>query len=134
MNARRADNPAAARRREQLRDAKRAQRARDREAGLALCQLKLRPATAAALRRAVAVPGFEDRLAEFLSRELVDAAAFPNLRLLCWNRADRLMTARDAFALYERNWRFVDQRALEPHERALIERLAREYGNGVING
>jgi hypothetical protein len=42
-------------------------------------------------------------------------------------------TGRDALALYERNWRFVDERSLEPQERELIGRLAHAYGGGLLN-
>ena len=121
------------RRREQLRLAKRAQRDRDREAGLVLCQLKVRPATAEGLRRALAVPGFEDTLARYLDDALVDVQVYPNLQLLCWNRAERFIPASDAFALYERNWRFVDEKSLQPRERDLIDRLARTHGRGLLN-
>lgn len=124
---------AAARRRAQLREAKRAQRTRDREAGLAPCQVKVRPETGEKLRRALALPGFEMRLAAFLDREVVDVEAYPELRLLCWNRGDRYIGAREALALYEREWRFVDQGRLQPAERALIDRLARDYGNGLLH-
>jgi len=120
-------------RREQLRLAKRAQRDRDREAGLVLCQIKLRPSTAESLRRAIAIAGFEDTLARFLEQSLVDVQAYPNLHLLCWNRAERYIPAADAFALYERNWRFIDEKTLQPAERALIERLTRTHGSGLLN-
>ena len=131
----RRNRPAAdqAHRREQLRLAKRAQRERDREAGLVLCQLKLRPAVAEKLRGGVGIPGFEDALARFLDQSLVDVAAYPNLRLLCWNRAERFIPAAEAFALYERNWRFVDEKTLDATEKELIERLARTYGGGLLN-
>jgi hypothetical protein len=43
------------------------------------------------------------------------------------------MSAAEAFALYEGNWRFVDEAALEPAERELIDRLALVYGNGVVH-
>lgn len=121
------------RRREQLRLAKRAQRERDRDEGLVLCQVKLRPATAEKLRRALAIAGFEETLAWLLDESLVDVEAYPNLHLLCWNRAERFVPAAEAFALYERNWRFVDEKNLLPAERELIERLARTYGGGLLN-
>ena len=38
----------------------------------------------------------------------VRIADYPNLELLCWNRRAPYVTRREAFALYERNWRFVD--------------------------
>jgi hypothetical protein len=118
---------------EQLRLAKRAQRARERAAGKVQCQVRLGAPTAERLRRALAVPGFEAELAGFLGDALVDVREHPELALLCWNRSDRFIPAREAFALYERNWRFVDARRLKPRERALIERLARRFGNGVLN-
>ena len=118
---------------EQLRRAKRAQRERDRKAGLVLCQLKMRAATAERLRNALAVPTFEARLDAYLAEAIVDARDYPDLQLLMWNRADRYLLDRDAFALYERNWRFVDRKRLAPRELALIRRLAAKYGNDVLN-
>jgi hypothetical protein len=138
MNPREARRPGRPRtsphpRREQLRRAKRAQRERDRKAGLVLCQLKMRAATVARLRSALAVPTFEEQLDVYLAEAIVDARKYPNLQLLMWNRADRHLTDRDAFGLYERNWRFVDHKRLDPQELALIRRLAAKYGNDVLN-
>ncbi len=59
---------------------------------------------------------------------------YPELRLICWHRpTDQLMDEDEAFAIYERNWRYVDQDMLTGTEKALIERLKNTYGNGVIN-
>jgi hypothetical protein len=121
-------------RHEQLRVAKRAQRARDRAAGRVLCQVKLSPAVAERLRNALRLPGFEARLGQFLAEQVIDVREYPELALLCWNRADRFLPAQEAFALYERNWRFVDEKRLSARERGLLDRLARRYGNGVLNG
>jgi hypothetical protein len=63
----------------------------------------------------------------------IEVAAYANLAALCWNRRDRFISGKEAFRLYERNWRFVDRRRMKPAERALIEALARAYGNGVMN-
>jgi hypothetical protein len=120
-------------RREQLRVSKRAQRTRERAAGWVLCQVRVRKATSERLRYALSLPGFEDALATFLAEQLIDTHEYPELRLLCWNRAERFIPAAEAFALYERNWRFVDPVALSPAERALIDRLAGRFGNGVLN-
>jgi len=120
-------------RRERLRGAKRAQRERDRQAGLVACQVKLPAPTARRLRGALSIPGFETTLARFLEDSVVDTEAYPSLRDLCWSRAGRYVTARDAFALYERNWRFVDHASLLPRERELIHRLAEQFGGGVLN-
>ena len=65
---------------------------------------------------------------------LVQAENYPQLRLLCWNRADGgPISGQEALALYEANWRHVDQEALTPEEQALLKRLAEDYGNGVLN-
>ena len=59
---------------------------------------------------------------------------FPQLRLIAWNRdPNDAITDEEAFDLYERNWRFVDEKALLPRERDLIDRLTREYGNGILH-
>ena len=42
------------------------------------------------------------------TRGLVRVADYPNLKLLCWNVEAPCITRRNAFALYERNWRLVD--------------------------
>ena len=120
-------------RKEQLRLAKRAQRERDRKDGRALCQVKLREADANMLRGGLRIPGFEDDLREFLATTIVDAERYENLKLLRWNRSGRYLTAREAFGLYERNWRLVDTAHLDEEERSLIDKLARKYGNGVLN-
>jgi hypothetical protein len=118
---------------EQVRVAKRAQRERDREAGLALCQVKLRKAVAERLRQAVAIPGFDAELEKFLGDAVVEVRKFPNLKLIAWNRVDPFLTDRDAFGLYERNWKFVDTKNLTAGERDLIRRLTEKWGRGVMN-
>ena len=118
---------------EQLRIAKRSQRQRDRDAGLALCQVKLPRHTAQRLRQALAIPGFEAELEQFLGEAIVETRRFPNLNLLCWNRAAPFLSGREALGLYERNWRFVDTGTMPEDERALIRRLADKYGRGVLN-
>lgn len=40
--------------------------------------------------------------------------------------------AKEAFALYERNWRFVDQKHLTAREQLLIMKLADEFGHGIL--
>lgn len=58
---------------------------------------------------------------------------YPQLALLAWNRAVRVIDDDEAFALYERNWRFVDVEHFNANETALIEELKIKYGNGVLN-
>ncbi|WP_206047006.1 nucleotidyl transferase AbiEii/AbiGii toxin family protein [Noviherbaspirillum denitrificans] len=60
-------------------------------------------------------------------------ADFPQLRLVAWNRNPQdAITGEEALDLYERNWRFIDENAMEPHERTLLDRLTRQYGNGIL--
>lgn len=59
---------------------------------------------------------------------------FPQLRLIAWNRNPHdVITGEEAFDLYERNWRFVDEAAMLPRERAVVDRLTREYGHGILH-
>ena len=119
---------------EQLRAAKRAQRQRERDAGLASVELRLPESRAQRLRVAAATPRFGAALDRFIDELVLDIDAWPTLRDLAWNRADRFIAAEEALALYERNWRFVDIQLLEPRERALIDRLKDRFGAGVFNG
>ncbi len=120
-------------RREQLRHAKRAQRERDRAAGMTVVPLKLAARDAERLRAAMARPEFARELRGLLDEQLVDTTAFENLAALCWNRRERYLSAEEAFRLYERNWRLVDARRMKPAERTLVERLQARYGNGLLN-
>ena len=63
----------------------------------------------------------------------IDVESYPNLKLLCWNLATPRVTRRDAFAIYERNRRWIDAANTSSHERALIDSLAAEFGGGLIN-
>ncbi|WP_443114068.1 hypothetical protein [Herbaspirillum seropedicae] len=66
--------------------------------------------------------------------DLIVIGELPQLRLIAWNRDPHdAITGEEAFDLYERNWRFVDQDALEPRERALLDRLVRQYGHGILH-
>ena len=63
----------------------------------------------------------------------LNADEYPQLSLIAWSRVVREIEEDEAFALYERNWRFVEVENLLPHEAALIARLTQEYGGGVLN-
>ena len=63
----------------------------------------------------------------------IHIADYPQLRNIIWNRPGATtIDAREAFALYEANWRFVDHNAMPLHERLLIEQLKQEVGKGVM--
>lgn len=118
---------------EQLRRAKRAQRARQRLANVNEVQLTLPAKVAAKLAAARRAPQFVGQLEAALDRLVVRLGDYPQLRDLAWNRVDEFITAREAFQLYERNWRLVDVPALQDDERALIARLKTEFGDGASN-
>jgi hypothetical protein len=120
-------------RRIQLRKAKQRQRERDRAAGLVLHQTKLPLKLARRLKAGLNNPGFQALFTEFLETELVEIADFPQLKQLCWNLKTEFLTRADAFALYERNWRLIDQQALAPIERNFIDELVKEHGKGLMN-
>jgi hypothetical protein len=120
-------------RREQLRRAKRAQRNRQKVANLVEVQLTLPSSVAAKLAVARRSPDFVARLDDMLDRLVVRLADYPQLRDLAWNRVDELIPAKEAFQLYERNWRLLDLGTIEERERALIARLKTELGNEEIN-
>jgi len=84
----------------------------------------------AAARRA---PEFLTQLEAALDNLVVRVTEYPQLHDLAWNRVDELIPAREAFQLYERNWRFIAPAQLEERERRLIERLKAQFGNGEIN-
>lgn len=113
--------------------AKRAQRQRQRGAGLAEVQLRLPAEEAARLRAAASSAHFKKALDYFLQDVVIDLERWPKLRELAWNRADRWIPAEEALALYERNWRFVGPERLNEEEANLIERLKRRFGGGLLN-
>jgi hypothetical protein len=118
---------------EQIRVAKRAQRRREREAGIAAVELRLPAHQAERLRAAATTVRFKEALEEFLQDVVLDINAWPRLRELAWNRADRWIPGEDALAVYERNWRFVEPAGLTKAEANLIDRLKDRYGRGVLN-
>lgn len=122
------------RRADQLRRAKRAQRARERARGFELVQLKLPREIAGKLRAAMREPDFAETLGQHLDDAVVTISDYPALADIAWNLGVTQLPARQAFGLYERNWRYVDERRLEPRERHLVDRLAARFGAGIIHG
>ena len=113
---------------EQLRAAKRAQRHRERAAGLATLELRLPREQAKRLRVAAATPLFGKALDALLDEVVVDIERWPTLRELAWNRLDRWIPASEALSLYERNWRFVEPKRVAKEEAELIAKLRARHG------
>ena len=60
-------------------------------------------------------------------------ADYPELKQLVWSRDPmRPIPAEEVFAIYERNWRFVDADHLTRREADLIDDLTKAFGNGVM--
>ena len=119
---------------EQLRNAKRTQRARAKQAGIAAVQIALEAGQAERFRAAAASPRFRTELARLIDAMAVDRTAWPVLKELTWNRADRWIPADEALALYERNWRHVDTERIGKDEARMIARLTERFGGGSFNG
>ena len=119
---------------EQLRLAKRAQRDRQRAAGIRPVELVMDDRQAARFRAAAASPHFRAAFEHLLGELAIDRTAWPMLQEITWNRADRWIAADEALALYERNWRHVDAARMPAEEAQLIQRLAERFGGGVFNG
>jgi transcriptional regulator with XRE-family HTH domain len=63
----------------------------------------------------------------------IQLADYPELRRLAWQRrrVDTL-TPQEALALYERNWRHVDRKAMDERERKLVQLLVEALGGGRL--
>ena len=119
-------------RQQQLRLAKRRQREREKRRGVVTCELRLPQRVADKFKTGRKHSDFVESVCAFIDRQVLSLEDYESLRLLAWNRSGRFVTRAEAFALYERNWRHVDSGALSADEKALIEELTREYGNGVF--
>ncbi|MFA6015651.1 MAG: helix-turn-helix transcriptional regulator [Gallionellaceae bacterium] len=87
------------------------------------------------ITHAVAVPEVhnEDRKGWIPAR--IRLADYPQLKQLAWQvQGTDELTPVEALSIYERNWRHVDVRALEPRERDLIEALRLGLGErgGIV--
>lgn len=63
----------------------------------------------------------------------VRLADYPQLQRLAWHMHGVVdVSAQEALNLYERNWRHVEQAALEPGERVLVQTLIASLGGGRL--
>ncbi|MDH6267293.1 hypothetical protein M2360_002690 [Rhizobium sp. SG_E_25_P2] len=64
---------------------------------------------------------------------MVRPADYPALSRLIWNgEPDRAIPAQEAFSIYERNWRHLDQSQLSRREADLIAALTDVFGQGIL--
>ena len=60
-------------------------------------------------------------------------ADYPQLERLAWQfQGASDVTPAEALSLYERNWRHIEQGALAPHERTLIQQLVVSLGGSRL--
>lgn len=64
--------------------------------------------------------------------ECISIDDFEQLRWITWYMSGETVSPKEALEIYERNWRHVEQDLLQPHERALIDRLVRTVGKGIL--
>ena len=69
-----------------------------------------------------------DPIPQTLSERRIDAAAYPVLAALLWDRQLQRLSADEAYAIYEQRWQYVDPRRLGASEKRLIKALIREHG------
>jgi transcriptional regulator with XRE-family HTH domain len=63
----------------------------------------------------------------------VHVADYPQLRQIAWQLSDDTkLTEAEALHLYERNWRHVDQSAMDKREREFLQRLIDTWGHGTL--
>jgi hypothetical protein len=118
----------------QLRSAKQRQRDRDKANGFSLYQLKLPARLVEKLKAGMKDETFVTRLFVFVDKEIVDVREYSTLKLLCWNRNQLFISRKEAFQIYEGNWRHVVENKMDQHELDLLATLKNEFGRGVING
>lgn len=96
----------------------------------------LRAADALGINIGAVAQQAQDRVTEPIATHLLDSIAidqYPQLKMIAWSIPHaKEIKPQIALALYERNWRYIDQAAMQPHERALLNQLVKEYGNGCL--
>lgn len=64
----------------------------------------------------------------------IDLANYPQLRLICWHiTGAKTISEDEAFYLYQRHWRFIDENKLSNEEKMLLSKLILKIGKGNFN-
>lgn len=65
--------------------------------------------------------------------DMIDLVEHPHIRALFWSTPDaRCVDDSEAFAVIDREWKWLEFEALSQQERDLVERLAMRFGHGWI--
>lgn len=67
-----------------------------------------------------------------MTDRMIDRKHYPELDIIMWDRADRFVAPETALYLYETRWRFIAPNHLGEPEKALVNWLVKEYGQGVL--
>ena len=67
-----------------------------------------------------------------MTARMIDRKRYPELDLIMWDRANRYVDPETALYLYETRWRFINPNCLATPEKALLDWLVKEYGQGVL--
>ena len=67
-----------------------------------------------------------------MTARMIDRKRYPELDLIMWDRANRFVAPETALYLYETRWRFINPNQLGRSEKALLDWLVKEYGQGVL--
>ncbi|WP_343464280.1 hypothetical protein [Pantoea sp.] len=57
---------------------------------------------------------------------------YPELDKVLWDFHNQKIPAQLAFQMYEKRWKFIDEKHMEQKERRLLAQLIDEYGNGIF--
>ncbi|MDZ7277025.1 hypothetical protein N4G40_01825 [Pantoea eucrina] len=57
---------------------------------------------------------------------------YPELDKVLWDFHNQKIPAQLAFQMYEKRWKFIDEKHMEQKERRLLAQLTDEYGNGLF--
>jgi hypothetical protein len=69
----------------------------------------------------------------YIRRMQINVNTYPQLKALCWNRADdAVVDGEEALGLYENNWRMVEPEKFDAREQELLDQLVAQYGNGFF--
>lgn len=62
----------------------------------------------------------------------INLSDYPQLKQLAWQvHGAGGLTPTEALSIYERNWRHIDEKSLEPHEQQLIDALRSGLGGQI---
>lgn len=82
---------------------------------------------------ATATGGADEALQDAERIDFVFFEGCPQLKRIGWHiHGINGLPAKDALNLYERNWRHVDQKAMTDHERHVVSKLVKDFGNGRL--